>query len=150
MEKVIISLKNASVICGMILLSVLFFGCATTQSTQGSQLKEESICNIAKGKTTRSEILKTFGAPDRIIEAGLTGESKTAIGGDVNLSAQQNISIGRNQEIYVYEYTEEITERNLVNLYYGGGKTTKKKNTLMIWIDKDTGIVQDYGYKKEI
>ena len=132
-----------------VVLCLLFAGCATSKSTQGTMIKERDVCGIEKGKTTRSEILKNFGAPDRIIDAGLTGESKTSVAGDVNLSSHQNISLGKNQEIYIYEYTEE-SGRFFAISAFARTNTRKLKNTLMIWIDKDTGIVQDYGYKKEI
>lgn len=144
--------KKVPAMSFIVLIGILLSGCATVQSTQGSKLDEKMIAQIEKGKTTRSEILKLFGAPDRIIDAGISGTAENSIKGDVNLSTQQNISLGKNQEIYIYEYIEERTETPGLLLAYGMGdvKKTSKKNTLMIWLDKDTGIVQDYGYKKEI
>jgi len=144
---------RVSVIFFILFLSVLFLvGCATVQSTQGNKLDEQVIAQIEKGKTTQSEILKLFGAPDRIIEAGIAGKLQTDIAGDISLSSKQNISLGKNQEIYIYEYMEATTETSYFFEAYrmGDKKITQRKNTLMIWIDKETGIVQDYGYKKEI
>ena len=136
----------------MVLLAGLFLSGCVSLSTQGSRIENNLIAKIEKGKTTKSEILKCFGAPDRIIETGVTAEAKTAIKGDTNIASQQNITIGKNQEIYIYEYLENRTTKNVLEVRYGTGPgaTISKKNTLMIWIDKDTEIVQDYGYKKEI
>jgi len=134
-----------------LIAGLLLSGCISL-STQGSRIEDSLIAKIEKGKTTKAEILKCFGAPDQIIQTGITAEAKTAIEGDKNLTSQQNVSIGKNQEVYIYEYVENRTTKNIYEVRFGTGPgaTISKKNTLMIWIDKDTGIVQDYGYKKEI
>jgi len=129
----------------LILVSFLF-GCATTY-VKGSRIDEVAVKKIEVGKTTRSDVLKMFGAPDKIIDAGGVVTLKSAVTGDVDIASKQEIAVGKNQEIYIYEYEEKV------GLVHGGGYfevREVKKNTLMIWIDKGTGIVQDYGYKKEI
>lgn len=132
----------------LILVSFLF-GCATTY-VKGSRIDEVAVKKIEAGKITRSDVLKMFGAPDRIIDAGGVATSKSAVTGDIDIASKQEITVGKNQEIYIYEYVEAKN----IDYYFGtgalGGKVEVKKNTLMIWIDKGTGIVQDYGYKKEI
>lgn len=130
---------------GIILIAGLSLsGCVTTHEVQGSKTDEGTIQQIEKGKTTRSEILKWFGEPDRTIGAGVAGESKTTVTGDVSVAQKQEITVGKNQEIYIYQYSETEKQFGVHN------SRAERKNTLMIWIDKDTGIVQDYGYKKEI
>lgn len=130
----------------LILVSFLF-GCASTY-VKGSRIDDAMVKRIEVGKTNRSDILKMFGAPDRIIDAGAVATSKSAVAGDVNVASKQEVVVGKNQEIYIYEYLIKKAGPPVLSDF--GGKIQESKNTLMIWIDKDTGIVQDYGYKKEI
>lgn len=130
----------------VLIFNSFLLSCVTTH-VKGSRIDELAIKKIEVGKTNRSDVLKMFGAPDKIIDAGGVVTSKSAVTGDVDIAAKQEIAVGKNQEIYIYEYEEKV------GLVHGGGYfevREEKKNTLMIWIDKDTGIVQDYGYKKEI
>lgn len=138
-EGVIQMRKIVLVMLGLTLLA----NCTT--NTKGSRIDENALTQIQIGKTTRSDILKMFGAPDKIIDAGGSAALKSQTVGDVNLATKQEVVVGKNQEIYIYQYAKE---KNIH--YYHGVSTSEKKNTLMIWMDKDTGIVQDYGYKKEI
>ncbi len=130
----------------LILVSLLF-SCTATY-VKGSRIDEMAVKKIEVGKTNRSDILKIFGAPDRIIDTGTVATSKSAVAGDINVASKQEVAVGKNQEIYIYEYIK----RKTTDYFFGSGdisKTQEYKNSLMIWIDKNTGIVQDYGYKKE-
>lgn len=143
MKNIIITKRLA---WALILVSFLF-GCTTTY-VKGSRIDEVAVKKIEVGKTNRTDILKMFGAPERILDAGAVATSKSAVTGDVNVASKQEVAVGKNQEIYIYEYIKK--ERTDYSLGYGySSKTQECKDTLMIWIDKDTGIVQDYGYKKE-
>lgn len=130
-----------------LLLVSFLFSCAETY-IKGSRIDEATVSKIEVGKTNKSYVLKMFGAPDRIIDTGAVATSKSAVAGDVNVASKQEVAVGKNQEIYIYEYWVKKSVPPVLSGY--GGKTQESKNTLMIWIDKDTGIVQDYGYKKEI
>lgn len=141
--------RNSFIIAWTLILVLFLFSCFTGTHIKGSRIDEVAVKKIEAGKTTRSDILKMFGAPERIIDAGGVVTSKSAVTGDVNIASKQEVVVGKNQEIYIYEYEEEAVTTYI--FYYVGSKRKEvKKNTLMIWIDKDTGIVQDYGYKKEI
>ena len=122
---------------------MFLFNCATT--TKGVRIDENAVKEIRIGKATRTDILKMFGPPDNIIDAGGSAALKSQTVGDVNLATKQEVVVGKNQEIYIYQYTKVKKVH-----YYHGVSSSEKKNTLMIWMDKDTGIVQDYGYKREI
>jgi hypothetical protein len=131
-------------LAGVVLITgLLLSGCLTMNVDKGGKIDESATQQIEKGKTTRNEILKWFGVPDRTIGADVTEKSKITAPEDED--REPKITVGKNQEIYVYEYSEV---KGRLGLFTVGG--SKKKNTLMIWIDKDSGIVQDYGYKKEI
>lgn len=133
----------------VLIFNSFLLSCVTTY-VKGSRIDEVVVKKIEVGKTNRSDILKMFGAPDRIIDEGGVVASKSVVAGDIDIASKQEMTVGKNQEIYIYEYVEAKN----IDYYFGtgalGGKVEVKKNTLMIWIDKDTGKVQDYGYKKEI
>ena len=129
------------------ILASFLFSCAETY-IKGSRIDEATVKKIEVGKTNRSDVLKMFGAPDRIIDTGVVATSKGAVVGFVNVAPKQESAVGKNQEVYIYEYVIRKVG-TLVGTGFGG-EVREKKNSLMIWIDKDTGIVQDYGYKKEI
>ena len=126
------------------MVGLMFLACCMI-STKGSRINESDVKQIQIGKTTQSDILKMFGVPDRIIDAGTGAASKSQTVGDVNLAIKEEVIVDKNQEIFIYEYEEEKTV-----VFYFVMSSSEKKNTLMIWMDKDTGIVQDYGYKREI
>jgi hypothetical protein len=126
----------------IVIVLMLLANCVST-STKGVPLDETAIKQIQIGRTNKTEILKMFGAPNRIIDTVGSGTSKPQVSREVNRATKEEVSLGKKQEIYIYEYLESKT--NMVTL-----GESEKKNTLMIWIDKDTEIVQDYGYKGEI
>jgi len=133
------------------ILASFLFSCAETY-IKGNRIDEATVKKIEVGKTNRSDVLKMFGAPDRIIDTGVVATSEGAEVGFVNVTPKQESATGKNQEVYIYEYVIRRVG-TFVGTGFGtgfGGKVQEKKNSLMIWIDKDTGIVQDYGYKKEI
>jgi outer membrane protein assembly factor BamE (lipoprotein component of BamABCDE complex) len=51
-----------------VLCLVLLSGCAFNRGTWGDELRDEDIQMIKKGNT-RADVVKTLGAPDRIVEA---------------------------------------------------------------------------------
>ena len=129
------------------ILTSFLFSCAETY-IKGSRIDDATVKGIEVGKTNRNDVLKMFGAPDRIIDTGVVATSKGAAIGFVNVIPKQESEVGKNHEVYIYEYVIRK-----IGTFVGlglGGEVQEKKNTLMIWINKDTGIVQDYGYKKEI
>lgn len=128
----------------LVMLCFMFLA-SCISSTKGSLIDETAVNKIEIKKSTKSDILKLFGAPDRIVDTGLAGAAKSQTTGDVDLKTRQEVTVGKNEEIYIYEYVE-----NKLSIFYIINRTSQKKNTLMVWINKDTGIVQDYGYKKEI
>jgi len=142
-------------VAGMTLITgLLLSGCAHTQSDEGTikQIEDKDARQqIEKGKTTRNEILKWFGAPDKTIDAGVSPQTKAVTADDVNTAQKHEVTIGKNQEVYVYEHSETRTEGGFPVPFRGKRKISSiRKNALMIWIDKDSGIVQDYSYRKEI
>jgi outer membrane protein assembly factor BamE (lipoprotein component of BamABCDE complex) len=52
----------------VVLCLVLLSGCAFNRGTWGDELRDEDVQMIKKGHT-RADVVKTLGAPDRIVEA---------------------------------------------------------------------------------
>jgi hypothetical protein len=126
------------------MISLMFLACCMI-SAKGSRIYESDVKQIQIGKTTQSDILKMFGVPDRIIDAGTGAASKSQTVGDVNVPNKEEVIVDKNQEIFICEYEEEKTV-----VFYFVMSSSEKRNTLMILMDKDTGIVEDYGYKRKI
>lgn len=51
---------------GLVLLLVA--GCSFSRGTLGDEFKPENIASIKKGTSTREDVLKALGAPDRILQ----------------------------------------------------------------------------------
>src|SRR4030043_1517427 len=120
-------------ICGraFILLSLLLFlwGSSIGRVYVGSEIRHDPKEKIKTGSTTKSEILETFGPPDRI---------QKQYDGD----------------IFVYAYLRNnsskfpIEESYITNLpLFQYSRIQQKKDSLVILFDKD-GVVKNYGYQK--
>ena len=54
---------------GFLLLMALLSGCAFVRGEVGVPFSEEEVQTIEKGKTTRNDVARQFGAPDEIVQA---------------------------------------------------------------------------------
>lgn len=114
-----------------ILLSLLIFlwGCSLGRVYIGSEIRDDPKEKIKTGSTTKSEILETFGPPDRI---------QKQYDGDIFVYAylRKNSSKFTIEEPYI---------TNLTLFQYS--RIQQKKDSLVILFDKE-GIVKSYGYQK--
>ncbi len=114
-----------------ILLSLLIFlwGCSLGRVYIGSEIRDDPKEKIKTGFTTKSEILETFGPPDRI---------QKQYDGDIFVYAylRKNSSKFTIEEPYI---------TNLTLFQYS--RIQQKKDSLVILFDKE-GIVKSYGYQK--
>lgn len=114
-----------------ILLSLLIFlwGCSIGRVYIGSEIRDDPKEKIKTGSTTKSEILETFGPPDRI---------QKQYDGDIFVYAylRKNSSKFTIEEPYI---------TNLTLFQYS--RIQQKKDSLVILFDKE-GIVKSYGYQK--
>ncbi len=114
-----------------LVLSLIAFswGCSIGRVYVGSEIKPDPRESIQVGLTTKSQILETFGPPDRI---------QKQYDGD----------------IFVYAYLRKnstkltLEEPYLTNLtLFQYSKVQQKKDALVILFDKE-GVVKNYGYQK--
>jgi len=114
-----------------ILLSLLIFlwGCSLGRVYIGSEIRDDPKEKIKTGSTTKSEILETFGPPDRI---------QKQYDGDIFVYAylRKNSSKFTIEEPYI---------TNLTLFQYS--RIQQKKDALVILFDKE-GVVKNYGYQK--
>jgi len=114
-----------------ILLSLLIFlwGCSLGRVYIGSEIRDDPKEKIKAGSTTKSEILETFGPPDRI---------QKQYDGDIFVYAylRKNSSKFTIEEPYI---------TNLTLFQYS--RIQQKKDALVILFDKE-GVVKNYGYQK--
>lgn len=122
----------------ILLFSLCLCGCISSRSTHGTQIDGLMVAKIEKGKTTKSDILRWFGIPLRILDAGSGKESEPY--------AAEGAGESANQEIYIYEYSVEHIRANF--FFTIDFNHEKQNNSLMIWIDRETGTVQDYKYRQ--
>lgn len=132
----------------MVLLCVfLLSGCMTINKSTGTPIEKTAVEQIQKGVTTRSDILRLFGAPSRILSNSGSFDmsiTNTATGGEIK---SQNVSAPDAQEIYIYEYVLTTGYKGGYIVYQDNSNT--KKDTLMVWIDKKTGLVQNHAFTKQ-
>lgn len=62
-------MRTSSCILGLLILSVLYQGCAFIRGNYGEELGQGDLTTIQKGISTRADVAVVLGAPDRIVEA---------------------------------------------------------------------------------
>jgi outer membrane protein assembly factor BamE (lipoprotein component of BamABCDE complex) len=62
-------MRRSSCILGLLILSMLYQGCAFIRGNYGEELGQGDIATIQKGLSTRADVASVLGAPDRIVEA---------------------------------------------------------------------------------
>ncbi|MCX8031547.1 MAG: hypothetical protein N3A59_08240 [Thermodesulfovibrionales bacterium] len=111
----------------LFLTSILMFflvGCAVhgVRTETGNPINEANVRKIENGKTTASEVLGLFGAPNQTTTLG-------------------------NNEIYLYKNCK-VGGAGFSIAGIGHTGTKERCNSLAITIDKTTGIVQNYNFQK--
>jgi outer membrane protein assembly factor BamE (lipoprotein component of BamABCDE complex) len=108
---------------------IFLWGCSIGRVYIGSEIRDDPKEKIKTGSTTKSEILETFGPPDRI---------QKQYDGDIFVYAylRKNSSKFTIEEPYI---------TNLTLFQYS--RIQQKKDSLVILFDKE-GIVKSYGYQK--
>jgi len=62
-------MKSSSCILGLLVVALLYQGCAFIRGNYGEEIGQGDITAIQKGLSTRADVAAVLGAPDRIIEA---------------------------------------------------------------------------------
>ena len=62
-------MRRGNCILGLLIVSVLYQGCAFIRGNYGEALGQGDITTIQKGLSTRADVAAVLGAPDRIVEA---------------------------------------------------------------------------------
>lgn len=110
----------------ILILLFISIGCtlATTKTETGNPIHENDIKLITDGKTTAMEILRIFGSPASISTAGLN-------------------------DFFIYKYCENVAK--LTHYVFTANVASKEScNILTIIINKNTGIVQNHIFEKEV
>ena len=111
------------------LLMILAYGCSIGRVYMGSEIRYDPKEKIKIGSTTKSEILETFGPPDRI---------QKQYDGDifVYIYLRKNSSKLTIEEPYLTHFT-----------FFQYTRIQQKKDGLVILFDQD-GMVKNYGFQK--
>ena len=62
-------MRRSSCIFGLLVVALLYQGCAFIRGNYGEDLGQGDVTTIQKGISTRADVAAVLGAPDRIIEA---------------------------------------------------------------------------------
>jgi hypothetical protein len=137
------------------LLAALFLGCATT----GTAIRTERVKSIVPGKSTKSDLLDMFGAPMTVASRDeILTLSSTAIMGkpfsnrfSYRLRADTFFAlfppVDEYRRIYYYYHAVSYKYPVWYVLYFGeNGKT--KIDRLWVLVNEQTGIVEDYAFKR--
>jgi hypothetical protein len=112
-----------------VFLGTLTCGCTIGRVHIGSEIKADPTERIAIGATSKSEILATFGPPDRIHKQ---------FDGDIFVYAY----LRKNSSKFA---VEEPVVTNITFFVYT--RVQQKKDSLVVLFGKD-GIVRNYGFHK--
>lgn len=121
-----------------------------------------NVSRIVKGQTTRAEILKYFGIPD--IEADGANSKVNSTGPLAQLWEYRRRPDVLSEELFPYS---SIDNKHVTFLYLefagrgvfalaplpftsiAGVRVTGYSNKLLVFIDKNTGVVDDFAYREE-
>lgn len=62
-------MRRSHCVLSLVLIGVLYQGCAFIRGNYGEELGQGDITTIQKGISTRADVAAVLGAPDRIVEA---------------------------------------------------------------------------------
>ena len=62
-------MRRSSCIFGLLVVALLYQGCAFIRGNYGEDLGQGDVTTIQKGISTRADVAAVLGAPDRILEA---------------------------------------------------------------------------------
>jgi len=156
--------------CVVVITATTFlWGCAIMpyKHTSGEPIKEDKTKMIQPGKTTKEEIIQWFGIPSVIAKkgekmslpiemaggmygigaAGEVGKQEVSSDTFFNLFSSKHKLI-ENHRIYYFTYTKNKGSTfNMPFFGYSGGRALTDK--LLVLINEDTGIVEDYIFRKQ-
>lgn len=101
---------------GFLVVTLLFQGCAFSRGTLGDEVRSEVVATIQKGATTKEEVLRLLGAPDRLMP--LNG-----------------------RDVFQY-YRYDAKAGSLLLIVLNFTRLSVKSDDLFIILDRD-GIVED-------
>lgn len=157
-------LKPKLIFAAIVMICVsLLSGCfvAPYTYTCGQSIKEDKLKKIEAGKTTKEEIIKWFGVPSTVVnkgeKAGVTATQYGAAGliQSTGFSFDELFSLFSSRHkskeshvIYYYDYTK--TEGATFNIIFFSPSNSKVlTDKLLVLIDENTCIVEDYIFSKQ-
>lgn len=107
-----------SVIAGAFLFAM---GCSFSRGTLGDEFNADQIATIKKGETTKTDVVKVLGAPDRVLPIN-------------------------GQELFQY-YRYDAKAGSLLLILVNFVRLNIKSDDLYIWLNRE-GVVQDVIFGK--
>ena len=146
------------------LLVLSLQGCIPAPSFRfGVPLPQETVDRLQSGKTTRAEVLEWFGMP---LAIAAKGEALTIphgpewVGSGARYASYENVdadsffelfstkhAINDRDRIYYYFYTVSSKQAIVLAVYINETVNTRS-DRLWVMIDEETGLVEDYAFRK--
>lgn len=141
-------------------------GCVSLPSISGVPLLHKTVNQLQAGKTTRAEVLKWFGPPLSIVTKGETltivHGAPSRPGSMVAEASYETVQADTFFELFSTKHT--ITDRDRIYYYqyavsykytvfllvYMNETANTRSDRLWVLIDEQTGLVEDYVFRKEV
>ncbi|HXK30285.1 MAG TPA: hypothetical protein VJ646_18725 [Candidatus Binatia bacterium] len=130
-------------------------GCVAHHSTTievGKSPDERAVSQITIGKTTRSDLFRTLGTPHSIFQ-GQVEFKKTQLVGFFLHSENRFLTTWNDKQYAVLYRAGKVEGREVVVsaviITVGNTNVKVQSDELLLFLNKDTHIVEDFAYRKE-
>ena len=117
-------------------------GCINIGVTVGEEIPAELVSQIVPGKTTKAEILKSFGAPDQYTDAALFARLF-----DIGEIAAEDLVALPFSDLLVYEI-DDVNAHVLITVLFNWVRADMLRDRLVIYFDEND-VVLYYGITRQ-
>ena len=122
--------------------ALAFSGCINIGVTVGEEIPPERVAQIVPGKTTKTEILKWFGAPDQYTDAALFARLF-----DIGEIAAEDLLALPFSDMLVYEI-DDVNAKVLITILFNWVRADMLRDRLVIYFDKND-VVLYFGITRQ-
>jgi hypothetical protein len=126
----------------MALTALAQSGCINIGVTVGEEIPAELVSQIVPGKTTKGEILKSFGAPDQYTDAALFARLF-----DIGEIAAEDLVALPFSDLLVYEI-DDVNAHVLITVLFNWVRADMLRDRLVIYFDEND-VVLYYGITRQ-
>jgi len=122
-------LKSTLMLMMLFVIGALGSGCVLSQSTSGTGLSEEQVAEIVVGVSTRADVARILGAPDKIIYSNLEHDPLFERG---------------------FRYTRKRTKTTFFTvILFSGARSDVNQDQVVVFFDEE-GLVEDVAARLDM